>query len=157
MSKKRKPNLKNAKNRKLRPSKKWTKNYCAKCFIRWFSVAVFEQKCAEVYRIGKIGGFCHLYIGQEAIAVGTMMALKEGDYVITSYRDHVQAMIAGITPEAVLPNFTVKPAATSKAKAARCICSRKKKDFSADTASSAVRSVSAREWLTRRNIKERTM
>ncbi len=63
---------------------------------------VFEQKCAEVYRIGKIGGFCHLYIGQEAIAVGSQMALKEGDYVITSYRDHVQAMVAGITPEAVL-------------------------------------------------------
>ena len=63
---------------------------------------VFEQKCAEVYRIGKIGGFCHLYIGQEAVGVGSMMALKEGDYAITSYRDHVQAMIAGITPEAVL-------------------------------------------------------
>mgnify|MGYP002478040881 CR=1 FL=1 len=63
---------------------------------------IFEQKCAEVYRIGKIGGFCHLYIGQEAIAVGAMMALKEGDYVITSYRDHVQAMVAGITPEAVM-------------------------------------------------------
>jgi pyruvate dehydrogenase E1 component alpha subunit len=63
---------------------------------------VFERKCAEVYRIGKIGGFCHLYIGQEAIAVGTMTALKEGDYVITSYRDHVQAMVAGIAPEAVM-------------------------------------------------------
>jgi len=63
---------------------------------------LFERKCAEVYRMGAIGGFCHLYIGQEAIAVGTMMALKEGDYVITSYRDHVQAMIAGITPEAVM-------------------------------------------------------
>ncbi len=63
---------------------------------------IFEQKCAEVYRIGKIGGFCHLYIGQEAIGVGTMTAMKEGDYVITSYRDHVQAMLAGISPEAVL-------------------------------------------------------
>lgn len=63
---------------------------------------VFEQKCAEVYRLGKIGGFCHLYIGQEAIAVGSMMALKEGDYAITSYRDHVQAMIAGIEPGAVM-------------------------------------------------------
>ncbi|MBS1796465.1 MAG: pyruvate dehydrogenase (acetyl-transferring) E1 component subunit alpha [Acidobacteria bacterium] len=63
---------------------------------------LFERKCAEVYRMGKIGGFCHLYIGQEAIAVGSMMALKEGDYVLTSYRDHVQAMIAGITPEAVM-------------------------------------------------------
>lgn len=63
---------------------------------------VFEQKCAEVYRIGKIGGFCHLYIGQEAIAVGTQLLLDERDYVIGSYRDHVQAMVQGISPEAVM-------------------------------------------------------
>jgi pyruvate dehydrogenase E1 component alpha subunit len=63
---------------------------------------VFEQKCAEVYRIGKIGGFCHLYIGQEAVAVGSLMALRPDDLVITSYRDHVQAMVKGITPEAVM-------------------------------------------------------
>lgn len=63
---------------------------------------IFEQKCAEVYRIGKIGGFCHLYIGQEAVGVGALMALREDDYVITAYRDHVQAMIKGITPEAVM-------------------------------------------------------
>ena len=62
----------------------------------------FEEKCAEVYRMGKIGGFCHLYIGQEAIGVGSMMALKPTDMVITSYRDHVQAMIKGMTPESVL-------------------------------------------------------
>ena len=62
----------------------------------------FEEKCAEVYRMGKIGGFCHLYIGQEAIGVGSMMALKPTDMVITAYRDHVQAMIKGITPEAVM-------------------------------------------------------
>ncbi len=63
---------------------------------------VFEEKAAEVYRMGKIGGFCHLYIGQEAIAVGSMMALEPSDMVITSYRDHVQAMVKGITPEAVM-------------------------------------------------------
>ena len=63
---------------------------------------LFERKCAEVYRMGKIGGFCHLYIGQEAIAIGSLMALKEGDYVLTSYRDHVQAMVKGIAPEAVM-------------------------------------------------------
>lgn len=63
---------------------------------------VFEQKAAEMYRIGKIGGFCHLYIGQEAIAVGSLMLLEEQDYVITSYRDHVQAMVKGISPEAVM-------------------------------------------------------
>ena len=62
----------------------------------------FEEKCAEVYRMGKIGGFCHLYIGQEAIGVGSMMALKPTDMVITSYRDHVQAMIKGLTPESVM-------------------------------------------------------
>lgn len=62
----------------------------------------FEEKCAEVYRMGKIGGFCHLYIGQEAIAVGSMVALRPDDMVITSYRDHVQAMIKGIAPEAVM-------------------------------------------------------
>jgi pyruvate dehydrogenase E1 component alpha subunit len=62
----------------------------------------FEEKCAEVYRMGKIGGFCHLYIGQEAIAVGAIKVLRPDDMVITSYRDHVQAMVKGIAPEAVL-------------------------------------------------------
>ncbi|MEO6655238.1 MAG: pyruvate dehydrogenase (acetyl-transferring) E1 component subunit alpha [Pyrinomonadaceae bacterium] len=62
----------------------------------------FEEKCAEVYRMGKIGGFCHLYIGQEAIGVGSMMALKPTDMVITAYRDHVQAMIKGMSPESVM-------------------------------------------------------
>ncbi len=63
---------------------------------------VFEQKAAEMYRIGKIGGFCHLYIGQEAISVGTQLVLDERDQVITSYRDHVQAMVQGIPPEEVM-------------------------------------------------------
>lgn len=63
---------------------------------------IFEEKCAEVYRMGKIGGFCHLYIGQEAIGVGSMMALEKKDMVITSYRDHVQAIIKGMSPESVM-------------------------------------------------------
>lgn len=90
---------------------------------------VFEQKCAEVYRIGKIGGFCHLYIGQEAIAVGTMMALKEGDYVITSYRDHVQAMVAGITPEAVLAELYGKAGGNVKGKGGSMHMFSKEKGF----------------------------
>ncbi len=63
---------------------------------------IFEEKCAEVYRMGKIGGFCHLYIGQEAIGIGSIMALEPTDMVITSYRDHVQAMVKGLTPESVM-------------------------------------------------------
>jgi len=77
---------------------------------------VFEQKCAEVYRMGKIGGFCHLYIGQEAIAVGTQMALKKGDYVITAYRDHVMAMVAGMSPEAVMAELYGKSGGVVKGK-----------------------------------------
>lgn len=77
---------------------------------------VFEQKCAEVYRIGKIGGFCHLYIGQEAIAIGTQMALKKGDYVVTSYRDHVQAMVAGMSPEGVMAELYGKIGGVVKGK-----------------------------------------
>ena len=46
----------------------------------------FEEKCAEVYRMGKIGGFCHLYIGQEAVAVGSLAALRPDDYITCSYR-----------------------------------------------------------------------
>ncbi|HKP69200.1 MAG TPA: pyruvate dehydrogenase (acetyl-transferring) E1 component subunit alpha [Pyrinomonadaceae bacterium] len=76
----------------------------------------FEEKCAEVYRMGKIGGFCHLYIGQEAIGVGAMMALKPDDMVITSYRDHVQAMIKGITPEAVMAELYGKEGGCVKGK-----------------------------------------
>ena len=76
----------------------------------------FEEKCAEVYRMGKIGGFCHLYIGQEAIGVGSMMALERKDLVITSYRDHVQAMIKGISPEAVMAELYGKEGGCVKGK-----------------------------------------
>lgn len=62
----------------------------------------FEEKCAEVYRIGKIGGFCHLYIGQEAVGIGALFALEKEDMVITSYRDHVQAIVKGMSSEEIL-------------------------------------------------------
>jgi len=77
---------------------------------------VFEEKSAEVYRMGKIGGFCHLYIGQEAIAVGSMLALDPDDLVITSYRDHVQAMVKGIPPEAVMAELYGKEGGCVKGK-----------------------------------------
>ena len=62
----------------------------------------FEEKAAEVYQTGKIGGFCHLYTGQEAVAVGAITALRSDDYVITAYRDHAQALVRGISPNAVM-------------------------------------------------------
>jgi pyruvate dehydrogenase E1 component alpha subunit len=62
----------------------------------------FEERCAEAYAIGKIGGFCHLYIGQEAVSTGTLSLLRADDYVITTYRDHGQALARGMTPRAVM-------------------------------------------------------
>jgi pyruvate dehydrogenase E1 component alpha subunit len=62
----------------------------------------FEERCAEAYALGKIGGFCHLYIGQEAISAGTMSLLRPDDYVVTSYRDHGQALARGVSPRAVM-------------------------------------------------------
>src|SRR5436853_7406639 len=62
----------------------------------------FEERCAEAYALGKIGGFCHLYIGQEAVSTGTLSMLRPDDYVITTYRDHGQALARGISPRAVM-------------------------------------------------------
>jgi pyruvate dehydrogenase E1 component alpha subunit len=62
----------------------------------------FEERCAEAYALGKIGGFCHLYIGQEAISAGTMSVLRPDDYVVTSYRDHGQALARGMSPRSVM-------------------------------------------------------
>jgi pyruvate dehydrogenase E1 component alpha subunit len=75
-----------------------------------------EEKCAESYSLGKIGGFCHLYIGQEAVGVGAISALREDDYVITSYREHGQAIAKGISPEAVMAELYGKAGGCSQGK-----------------------------------------
>ena len=62
----------------------------------------FEEKAEEGYAIGKIGGFCHLHIGQEAAAAGCILPLRQDDYVIGSYREHTQALAKGLSPEAVM-------------------------------------------------------
>ena len=62
----------------------------------------FEERCAEMYAIGKIGGFCHLYIGQEAVSSGVNSMLRQDDYIICTYRDHGQALARGMTPNAVM-------------------------------------------------------
>jgi pyruvate dehydrogenase E1 component alpha subunit len=62
----------------------------------------FEERTAEAYALGKIGGFCHLYIGQEAVSTGSLSVLRPDDYIITTYRDHGQALARGMTPRAVM-------------------------------------------------------
>lgn len=65
-------------------------------------IRVFEEKCQEMYTRAKIGGFLHLYVGQEAVAVGTINALKPEDHIITHYRDHGHALARGLDPKALM-------------------------------------------------------
>ena len=76
----------------------------------------FEEKSAESYSLGKIGGFCHLYIGQEAVGVGAISAVRRDDYVITSYREHGQAIAKGIPVEAVMAELFGKSGGCSRGK-----------------------------------------
>jgi pyruvate dehydrogenase E1 component alpha subunit len=66
----------------------------------------FEEKAGQLYGMGFIGGFCHLYIGQEAVVVGMQMAIERGDQVITAYRDHGHMLAAGMEPKGVMAELT---------------------------------------------------
>src|SRR3989442_6493340 len=76
----------------------------------------FEEKAAEAYALGKIGGFCHLYIGQEAVAVGSLAALLDDDYVISSYREHGQALVRGISAGAGMAELVREATGCSEGK-----------------------------------------
>lgn len=76
----------------------------------------FEEKAAEAYALGKIGGFCHLYIGQEAVAAGSLAVLRDDDYVICSYREHGQALMRGVPANAVMAELFGKATGCSRGK-----------------------------------------
>lgn len=76
----------------------------------------FEEKVAEMYALGKIGGFCHLYIGEEAVAAGAISTLKDDDYVISSYRDHGHCLARGSDPNRVMAELFGKSTGLSKGK-----------------------------------------
>lgn len=76
----------------------------------------FEERIAEAYALGKIGGFAHLYIGQEAISTGTSSMLRPDDYVITTYRDHGQALARGMTPRAIMAELFGRQDGSSRGK-----------------------------------------
>jgi pyruvate dehydrogenase E1 component alpha subunit len=76
----------------------------------------FEEKAAEEYTLGKIGGFLHLYIGQEATGVGAVSAMRANDYVVSSYREHGHAILKGIEPRAVMAELLGKSTGCSRGK-----------------------------------------
>ena len=76
----------------------------------------FEEKAGQLYGMGLIGGFCHLYIGQEAVVSGIQSALRKGDTVLTSYRDHAHMLACGIKPEFIMAELTGRAAGISGGK-----------------------------------------
>ncbi|MDT8267474.1 thiamine pyrophosphate-dependent enzyme, partial [Roseomonas sp. DSM 102946] len=76
----------------------------------------FEERAGQLYGMGLIGGFCHLYIGQEAVVVGMQMCLKPGDQVITSYRDHGHMLATGMEARGVMAELTGRATGYSKGK-----------------------------------------
>jgi pyruvate dehydrogenase E1 component alpha subunit len=85
-------------------------------YRRMLLIRRFEEKAGQLYGMGLIGGFCHLYIGQEAVVVGMQLAIKEGDEVITGYRDHGHMLACGMDPKGVMAELTGRHHGYSKGK-----------------------------------------
>jgi pyruvate dehydrogenase E1 component alpha subunit len=90
--------------------------YLIQLYRQMLLIRRFEEKSAEVYVAGKIGGFCHLYIGQEAVGVGAISAIRKDDYVIASYREHGLALAKGMSARSIMAELFGKATGCSKGK-----------------------------------------
>ncbi len=97
--------------------KNYSKELLLKVLREMLLIRRFEEKAGQEYGLRKIGGFCHLYIGQEAVAVGTISTLDLArDYVVTGYRDHAHALSCGMSPESIMAELYGKATGCSKGK-----------------------------------------
>ncbi len=87
-----------------------------RAFREMLLIRRFEEKAGQLYGMGLIGGFCHLYIGQEAVVIGMQMAIEEGDQVISAYRDHGHMLACGMDPKGVMAELTGRRSGYSKGK-----------------------------------------
>ncbi|HRF09898.1 MAG TPA: pyruvate dehydrogenase (acetyl-transferring) E1 component subunit alpha [Xanthobacteraceae bacterium] len=98
------------------PKAAWDKKQELAAYREMLLIRRFEEKAGQLYGMGLIGGFCHLYIGQEAVVVGMQMALKQGDQVITAYRDHGHMLACGMDAKGVMAELTGRRGGYSKGK-----------------------------------------
>lgn len=102
---------------KLRDLKKYKSEFLLKLLREMLLIRRFEEKSAQMYGLQKIGGFCHLYIGQEAVAVGSIAALDlSRDYVLTAYRDHGHILACGTDPKPIMAELFGKATGCSRGK-----------------------------------------
>jgi pyruvate dehydrogenase E1 component alpha subunit len=98
-------------------------------FREMLQIRRFEEKAGQLYGMGLIGGFCHLYIGQEAVVIGMQLTLKDGDQVITGYRDHGHMLACGMDPKGVMAELTGRRGGYSKGKGGSMHMFSKEKGF----------------------------
>ena len=98
------------------PSRTSRKTNCLHYYREMLMIRRFEEKAGQLYGMGLIGGFCHLYIGQEAVVVGLEAAASEGDKRVTSYRDHGHMLACGMDPKGVMAELTGREGGYSKGK-----------------------------------------
>jgi len=95
-------------------------NIMKETYLEWYELMLlmrrFEEKAGQMYGLQKIRGFCHLYIGQEALAAGIHSAMRKDDNLITAYRDHALAIMKGISPNAVMAELYGKATGSTKGK-----------------------------------------
>src|SRR5262245_26434011 len=96
------------------PVPEFTKDQELAAFRDMLLIRRFEEKAGQLYGMGLIGGFCHLYIGQEAVVVGMQMTLKPGDGVITGYRDHGHMIATGMDLKGIMAELTGRAHGTPK-------------------------------------------
>jgi pyruvate dehydrogenase E1 component alpha subunit len=100
-----------------------------KAYREMLLIRRFEEKAGQLYGMGFIGGFCHLYIGQEAVVVGMQMALKDGDQMITGYRDHGHMLSMGLSARGVMAELTGRRGGLSRGKGGSMHMFSKEKNF----------------------------
>jgi len=103
-------------NKTKKTNRKLTKSDSIEAYKKMLLIRRFEEKAGQSYGLGKIGGFCHLYIGQEAVVVGLQMCIREGDQVITTYRDHGHMLACGMSPDGVMAELYGRVDGYSKGK-----------------------------------------
>jgi pyruvate dehydrogenase E1 component alpha subunit len=112
----RKPAAKAEKSASLSNVPEFSKDDELKAYRDMLLIRRFEEKAGQMYGMGLIGGFCHLYIGQEAVVTGITMASREGDAQITGYRDHGHMLVMGLDPKGVMAELTGRQGGLSKGK-----------------------------------------
>ena len=109
--------------------KKLNKKDYLRIYTNMLEIRRFEERAAQLFGMGHVGGFCHLYIGQEAVVIGVLMTIDKNDCVVTTYRDHGHMIARGLDPKNIMAELTGRSTGYSKGKGGSMHMFSKKNNF----------------------------